>query len=121
MNTILWQRIEGALLFVAGLFVIFCTALPFSYWSALGLFFLPDLSLVGYALGKNIGALLYNCCHFYGFGAVMMGAGLFSEQHSLVVAGVLFVAHCGFDRMLGNGLKETTGFRYTHLGIIGKK
>lgn len=33
--------------------------------------------------------------------------------------GELWVAHAGFDRMLGYGLKSPEGFTVTHLGTIG--
>jgi hypothetical protein len=32
----------------------------------------------------------------------------------------IWVAHIGFDRLLGYGLKLETGFEQTHLGPIGK-
>jgi hypothetical protein len=38
----------------------------------------------------------------------------------LVVLGALWLAHSGFDRMLGYGLKSPDGFSFTHLGRIGK-
>ena len=33
---------------------------------------------------------------------------------------LIWFAHIGFDRMLGYGLKHGAGFRFTHLGRIGK-
>jgi hypothetical protein len=33
---------------------------------------------------------------------------------------MIWLAHIGFDRALGYGLKYTTGFGYTHLGRIGR-
>jgi hypothetical protein len=39
------------------------------------------------------------------------------------VPAILYIwfAHIGMDRLLGYGLKEDTGFRHTHLGLIGKQ
>ncbi|MGZ8984451.1 MAG: DUF4260 family protein [Methylotenera sp.] len=37
----------------------------------------------------------------------------------LLCAGVVWCAHIGFDCALGYGLKYSTGFYFTHLGIIG--
>ena len=34
---------------------------------------------------------------------------------------MIWLAHIGFDRALGYGLKYATGFGFTHLGRIGKK
>jgi hypothetical protein len=36
------------------------------------------------------------------------------------LAGVVLFAHIAMDRALGYGLKYEKGFRYTHLGKIGK-
>jgi hypothetical protein len=37
------------------------------------------------------------------------------------IAGIVLFGHASMDRMLGYGLKTSEGFKYTHLGIIGKK
>ena len=34
---------------------------------------------------------------------------------------MIWLAHIGFDRALGYGLKYSAGFGFTHLGRIGKK
>ncbi|MDB5619562.1 MAG: hypothetical protein JWQ24_3800 [Tardiphaga sp.] len=33
---------------------------------------------------------------------------------------LIWLAHIGLDRALGYGLKYVAGFRFTHLGRIGK-
>ena len=38
----------------------------------------------------------------------------------LMALGALWLAHSGFDRMLGYGLKAQTSFKDTHLGRLGK-
>jgi hypothetical protein len=36
--------------------------------------------------------------------------------------GIFWLAHIGFDRSLGYGLKYSSGFKHTHLGILaGRK
>ena len=39
---------------------------------------------------------------------------------TLVSLALIWVAHIGFDRMLGYGLKYPTAFGHTHLGVVGK-
>ena len=34
---------------------------------------------------------------------------------------LIWLAHIGFDHILGYGLKYDNGFAFTHLGIIGEK
>ena len=39
----------------------------------------------------------------------------------LFIAGIILFGHSSMDRMFGYGLKLKEGFKYTHLGMIGKK
>ena len=118
-DTIAWQRFEGAVLFVTAMVLIALWATGLSWWMMVVIFFAPDLSFAAYALGPRIGAFCYNLLHLYGFGAVMLALGAVMGQTWLVGTGVLWLAHAGFDRMLGYGLKSATGFTDTHLGVIG--
>jgi hypothetical protein len=93
-------RLEDLLVFVS--MVILYQKMEDASWKQfLSLFFLPDISLMGYVFGKKIGAIFY-------------GLGL---NHFLFLI-LIWVAHIGFDRALGFGLKHSLGFEYTHLGVI---
>lgn len=85
------------------------------------LFLVPDLSMAGYLIGPRFGAALYNLAHSYAL-PILVGivGGVLDMERALLVAG-LWLAHIGFDRLLGYGLKYPTGFRDTHLGLIGRK
>jgi Domain of unknown function (DUF4260) len=115
-----WQKAEGGAVFVAALVLLWITGLPFAWWIAVLLFFAPDLSFAGYVAGPRVGALTYNSVHIYGFGPVVMAAGTLIGEPLLTALGLLWLAHSGFDRMLGYGLKLPEGFRETHLGRIGR-
>jgi hypothetical protein len=119
-DVILWQRLEGALVFAAGLvlFILLGAGLP--WWAALLLFFAPDLSFLAYGLGPKVGAAIYNLVHVYSFGLVLIALGLILAIPLLTALGTLWLAHSGFDRMLGYGLKASTSFQDTHLGRIGR-
>jgi hypothetical protein len=43
-----------------------------------------------------------------------------SPRLALLGVGLIWCAHIGFDRALGYGLKSPEGFRFTHLGKIGR-
>ena len=90
-------------------------------WAIFALFFLtPDLSFLGYLAGPKFGAALYNCAHsFIGALAVLAG-GVFLSVPVAVTIGLIWSAHVGFDRALGYGLKYSTGFGFTHSGLIGR-
>ncbi len=125
MSTILWQRIEGALVLAAVLIILVSIDAATMFgplWAMALLFFAPDLAFAGYLAGPRLGAAAYNLVHLYGFGLVVVGLGfVVGPNLDLVVLGLLWTAHAGFDRMLGYGLKEPTGFADTHLGRIGKR
>jgi uncharacterized protein DUF4260 len=84
------------------------------------LFLVPDLSLLGYLASARIGAAGYNAAHSLVGPAVLVAVGWAGGQLPLEI-GCIWVAHIGFDRMLGYGLKYATGFGDTHLGRIGRR
>ncbi len=118
-DTIIWQRVEGAAVFLAGLALYAAGDAPFSLWVAILVFLAPDLTFAGYLAGPRIGALLYNTAHVYAFGLIVMAIGVLAAGPGIVAIGTLWVMHSGFDRALGYGLKSTEGFGVTHLGRIG--
>lgn len=88
-----------------------------AHWGQFSLLFLtPDLSMVGYCFGRRIGAAVYNAAHTY-VGPFLLGLiAYYGHRPSLLPLALIWVAHIGFDRLLGYGLKYATGFKHTHLG-----
>lgn len=83
-------------------------------------FLAPDLSFAGYLAGPKAGALAYNTMHSY-LGPALLGAlGFLIGAPLMLQLALIWVAHIGFDRSLGYGLKSFTGFNDTHLGRIGR-
>lgn len=90
-------------------------------WWVYGVFFLaPDLSMIGYAAGPRFGALAYNIAHSYCIPLLLVAIGL-TGPFAACGYGLIWCAHIGFDRVLGYGLKSPEGFRFTHLGKIGRE
>lgn len=114
---ILLQRLEG--LAALGLGVA-AYVWPGQSWLIFALlFFAPDLFMLGYLRSPRIGALSYNLVHTYAAPALLALSGIWIGPPAYGLAAI-WVAHIGFDRMLGYGLKLDTGFQHTHLGPIGK-
>jgi hypothetical protein len=80
----------------------------------------PDVGLAGYAAGPRVGAIAYNAVHTTLGPAALAVIGILSESAGAVSVALVWFAHIGMDRMLGYGLKHTSGFRDTHLGRIGR-
>ena len=81
----------------------------------------PDISMIGYAGGNKLGALMYNLFHHKGVAVVLFVLGLILPDMTIQIAGIILFGHSSMDRMFGYGLKLKEGFNYTHLGLIGKK
>lgn len=113
-----WLRLEGLVVLVvsAALF----SQMELGWLLFFLLFLLPDLSMLGYLAGPIPGAVAYNLAHTYAAPAALGGIAHFSDQPAFVAVALIWSAHIGFDRMLGYGLKLTSGFQHTHLGRIGR-
>ncbi len=119
-GALLWQRVEGALVFLGALAILAQDWQPLAWWAAILIFFAPDLSFAGYLAGPRVGAAVYNAVHLYGFGLIVMALGALLDLPWITACGFLWLAHAGFDRMSGYGLKLSSGFQDTHLGRIGR-
>lgn len=119
-SELIWQRVEGGLIFVIGMWVYNSLGGGLSWWQLLLAFFAPEISFAGYLAGRRIGAFVYNFVHNYAFGLIVMMLGSVTGNSVMLMLGALWFAHSGFDRMLGYGLKTDEGFRHTHLGRIGR-
>ena len=91
-------------------------------WKTLAIFFFaPDLAFIGYLAGPRVGALVYNMTHSYIGVALLFMFGIASGSHVAVVAGMIWSAHIGFNRLLGYGLKYSNRMGMTHFGLIGTR
>ncbi|THF85056.1 DUF4260 family protein [Deinococcus sp. KSM4-11] len=85
------------------------------HWGYLFLGFAADLSFVGYLVGSRIGAALYNAVHSTVLPIALVAAGFILNQPQATLTGLVLLAHIGFDRAAGYGLKYPDAFGHTHL------
>lgn len=112
-------KLEEAALFVLSIYAL--SLLNVSWWVYLLILIAPDISFVGYAAGNKVGAVCYNFFHHKGVAIAIFLAGFIMKDGWLQITGIILFGHSSIDRMLGYGLKLSQGFKYTHLGMIGKK
>jgi hypothetical protein len=91
-----------------------------SWWIYALLFLVPDLSFTAYLAGPKAGAIGYNAAHSYMAPVTLMVLGFGMASPLTLSVAMIWLAHIGFDRALGYGLKYSAGFGFTHLGRIGK-
>ena len=85
-------------------------------WGFFALLFLaPDLFMLGYIRGPRVGAWFYNFAHTYATSAFLAAWWFVKPEAAILLIAAIWTAHVGFDRALGYGLKEVTGFKNTHL------
>jgi len=113
-----WLRLDG-------LAALAAAALAYGVlggdWRVFALLFLiPDLSMLGYLFGRGFGAFAYNLGHSYMSPLVIGGVTWALGRPDFAPLALIWIAHIGFDRALGYGLKYSTGFGDTHLGRVGR-
>ena len=111
-------RLEGLTLF-AGMTLLYAVW-GGSWWIYAILFLVPDLSFAAYLWGPRPGATIYNTAHSYMAPMTLMTGGFALASPLVLSIAMIWLAHIGFDRTLGYGLKYSAGFGFTHLGRIGK-
>jgi hypothetical protein len=108
-------RLEGAAVLLASILAYHW--MHGRWFVLLALFLAPDLSFLGFAISQRWGTVSYNLVHSYVLPVILLSIG---EWHPAAVSyALIWLAHIGFDRALGYGLKYRTGFGHTHLGSMG--
>lgn len=110
-----------ALLRLEGLALLGASLLFYAHghgsWLTFAEFFLaPDLIFAAYLFGPRIGAAGYNAVHSTILPLLLGGVAIAMNQPLLLTAALIWLAHIGFDRALGFGLKYPDAFGHTHLG-----
>jgi len=111
-------QLEEAALF--GLSIYLFSLLNYAWWWFPALLLVPDLSMIGYAFGNKVGAWVYNVIHHRGLAIAVYLLGIYFANAAIQLTGVILFSHSSMDRMFGYGLKYEQGFKFTHLGEIGK-
>jgi hypothetical protein len=107
-------------LFMFGITIFLFARMDFSWWWYPALLFAPDLSMLGYLGGTQLGALTYNFVHHKALGVSVYIIGVLSVNPAVQLAGLILFGHSSMDRIWGYGLKYPDAFQHTHLGMIGK-
>ncbi len=110
---------EELLMFLLGIYLF--SLLDYSWWWFAGLILVPDIGMLGYLIGNKIGAIGYNIFHHKGLAIAIYFLGIYLSLPLCQLIGIILFSHASMDRIFGYGLKYNKGFKYTHLGQIGKE
>lgn len=104
---------EGLVVFVAAIYMY--SLYEFS-WIIFWIFLLaPDLSMLAYGINNHIGANIYNLFHTYIISILIVIIGVYFKVDTVIMIGLIWIAHIGMDRMFGYGLKYEMDFKDTHI------
>ena len=109
---------EEMAMFVLGIYLF--SLLPYPWWLFLALILVPDIGMLGYLNNDRIGAIAYNIFHHKGIAITIYLLGIYLSLPLCQLAGIVLFSHSSLDRIFGYGLKYDEGFKFTHLGEIGK-
>ncbi|HMH20549.1 MAG TPA: DUF4260 domain-containing protein [Puia sp.] len=112
-------KLEEAAMFLLSISLL--ATLHYAWYWWLVWILAPDLSMLGYLAGSRAGAVCYNFVHHKGVAILLYLAGLYTGHQALEFAGLILFGHSCMDRGMGYGLKYFSGFKDTHLGMIGKQ
>ena len=107
-------RVEGALVLLISTALFAKSGSGWLLYAVL--FFTPDIFMLGYLRDPQLGASLYNLGHSYLAPACLYAVGFLTGFTLPGSIALIWIAHIGFDRMVGYGLKYSDGFKHTHLG-----
>ena len=107
-------QIEELIMFLGCIYLF--SLLDLKWWWFPALLLVPDLAMVGYLINPVVGAIAYNIVHFKGTAVAIGLYGLSKGNRTLMLAGIILLAHATMDRAIGAGLKYFDGFWHTSLG-----
>ena len=111
-------RAEGLLVFLLGTMLYWSLGYSWLlFWSTI---LIPDISLLFYFFNKKTGTVAYNLTHAKILPSMLAAIGILNSMPILMALSIIWFVHIGVDRFFGFGLKYARGFKYTHLGIIGR-
>ena len=111
-------RLEGLAVLSAAVFLYWHAGFSWAQFAIL--FLAPDVSFIGYLFGREAGAAAYNAAHSTNGALGLAVAAVALDQPAMIAVALIWLAHIGFDRALGYGLKYGAGFGFTHLGRISR-
>jgi hypothetical protein len=104
MNMKTLIRLEELTLLVLSFYLFL--ALDYAWWWFPLLFFVPDVSMIGYLINSKVGIATYNFIHHKALAILIYLFGSFTRLPVLQLAGLVMFGHSSMDRALGFELQQ---------------
>ena len=104
MKTLIKLEEAGLVLLAFYLFLV----LDYAWWWFPLLFFVPDVSLIGYLVNRKLGGTIYNFVHYKALAILVYLGGSLFQLPTFQLAGLVLFGHSSLDRALGFELQEPT-------------
>jgi hypothetical protein len=104
MKTLL--RLEEVALILLSVYLFL--GLDLAWWWFPLLFFVPDVSMLGFVINPKAGAFTYNLIHHKALSVSLYLLGSLIQMPGLQLAGLVMFGHSSLDRVLGFGLQESS-------------
>jgi len=98
-------KLEELTLIVLSIYLFL--ALDYAWWWFPLLFFIPDVSMMGYLINSKLGTVTYNFIHHKALAILLYLLGGLSQLPALQLAGLVMFGHSSLDRTLGFDLQQT--------------
>ena len=97
-------KLEQVALVFLSIYLFF--ALDYTWWLFPVLFFVPDLSMIGYLINPKVGASTYNFIHHKALSVSLYLLGSLIRLPALQLTGLVMFGHSSLDRALGFELQK---------------
>lgn len=106
-------RLEGLTVLIAAIVVY--AHQGGSIWLFLALILVPDVAMLAYKINIRVGSIAYKAVHFYAWPILLAGIALATNQPTVLLIALIWLAHIGMDRIAAYGFKYPTAFKDTRM------
>jgi len=97
-------RVEEAAMTILAIYLMLNLDLNIAWWLYILLFFVPDISLIGFSMNNTPGIMVYSVIHHKALAILIWITGIYLTLPYITLAGLILFGHTSFDRFLGLSL-----------------
>ena len=97
-------RVEEAAMAILSIYLMLSLNLNIAWWIYIVLFFIPDISLIGFSMNNKPGIMIYSIIHHKALAVFLWLCGIYLGIEYITLAGLILFGHTSFDRFVGLSL-----------------